>query len=647
MALAGLPVLTPPLSEPADAAGPERPTGGPVEVAALRSRDSRTLRVDDHYRAEVFPGPIHYQDANGAWQPIDNTLVSAGAAGSWRNRANDYHAEFPSDLGAGPVRVAKGDAWVSFALTGGKGAGRGSGSAVTYPEALPGVSVTYAAGNDRLKETLTLAGPSAPSQFDFELAASPGLVPKPAGRGIDLVSASGQRVFHLLAPHMDDAAGAHSEAVSMAVAPSARGWRLTLVADKAWLADADRAWPVAVDPTVTISQPADTAGCYLASASPTTSLCGATNLNVGFDGTHRSRSLLTFKSLTQAVPYDSMVLKAELQASLAAANSTSTSIGVNQVTRAWTGAATWSSPDGSASWSAPGGDFAPTSTLPVTIASAPSGTAVRWYPTALVQSWVNGGAANHGLLLKQPSEATANTVSLVSWNSTDSTRWPRLTVDYSPRWGPGQNHPSFRHRLNDRMELSVNVANGNLMVQSSDLQVAGTGLDLIVERYYNSLRAFSVDDLGYGWLFGSGGDVWLSAGSDRISLNFSGGQRWVFLKKADGTHTSAPGSHASVAANADGTHTLSFHQSGQKLTFAPQNPACTAKQFATELVDRNDNKVTYTYDTASCLSANNHPLMTSVTDTQGRVTTFSRDYYMTSVTDSTGRAAATPTPATT
>ncbi len=53
------------------------------------------------------------------------------------------------------------------------------------------------------------------------------------------------------------------------------------------------------------------------------------------------------------------------------------------------------------------------------------------------------------------------------------------------------------HQLADRASVSVNVANGNLVVQANDVNITGTGLSLGFARTYNSLRATS-GEMGEG-----------------------------------------------------------------------------------------------------------------------------------------------------
>ncbi|HVM17490.1 MAG TPA: LamG-like jellyroll fold domain-containing protein, partial [Gaiellaceae bacterium] len=77
--------------------------------------------------------------------------------------------------------------------------------------------------------------------------------------------------------------------------------------------------------------------------------------------------------------------------------------------------------------------------------------------------------------------------------------------------GQRRYHRFETFRLNDRTELKVNVATGNLLVQATDLRIAGRGLDLLVGRSYNGLSGDG-RHLGLGWTLNTGGDVRLHAG---------------------------------------------------------------------------------------------------------------------------------------
>src|SRR3954462_13371856 len=90
-------------------------------------------------------------------------------------------------------------------------------------------------------------------------------------------------------------------------------------------------------------------------------------------------------------------------------------------------------------------------------------------------------------------------------------------------------------QLTDRLAVEVNLANGNLIVHGSDIAVAGTGLRLEFDRYYNNLSTSS-GSFGSGWSMSTGRDVRLDVQSNgdvvytgRSAIGFT------FTKNTDGS----------------------------------------------------------------------------------------------------------------
>jgi hypothetical protein len=286
---------------PAVAAEPERfapgainrrPVGGPVpseegqllggeqvepggerrELVERRTEDSETFDTGGGVLETVFyDGAVNYRDDAGNLQRIDSTLVpAAGRGAGLRSKAGPVDVELPAVLGSSPVRVSSEGVSVAFTLRGAKGvpevgvpaAGAAlaappeiAQSSATYADALPGVSVTYAAMAEGVKEELVLANAKAQASFDFDLSLSEGLsaVQTPEG-GVNVVDGSGAAQAFIDPPFLYDqayaesgAAGGYStEAVSLSIVEDGPAPVLRLAADPAWLADPARSYPVVI-----------------------------------------------------------------------------------------------------------------------------------------------------------------------------------------------------------------------------------------------------------------------------------------------------------------------------------------------------------------------------------------------------------------
>lgn len=218
-----------------------------------------------------------------------------------------------------------------------------------------------------------------------------------------------------------------------------------------------------------------------------------------------------------------------------------------------------------------------------------------------------------------------------AYNGSGTSPWSgsaTFALAQAPAAGPGVGEQRFYKfetaGLTDRMHVHGNVANGNLVLHEHDLGVAGTGLDLAVDRYYNSQSPASYA-LGAGWVMGAGRDVGLAVAPDGSQL-FEGpsGFRVRFAKNPDGSYVTPTGIDATLVRNADSTFTLSFHATGEKFNF-------TSGGYLSSDVDPNNNAITFAYTPGSLLS--------SITDTQGRTTAFAYNGVgqMTSMTDSANR----------
>lgn len=613
----------------------ERPASVPAdaqEIPSLRSRVSDTFMVPGarQYLSTVYPYSVNYRDASGLWQPIDDTLVSSSDSGyALQNTANRYKLELPSDLGTMPVRVALGDQWLSFGLVGAHGAPSASGSSATYADALPGVSVSYRAENDLVKESVSLASAAAAGALSYTLQVSSGLSPQLEKDGsVQFSDASGKIVAAFAAPSMRDASGASSSAVAVSLSPTSSGsaWTLTETPSATWLAAPGRAFPVVVDPSVVFysnNLPTDV-DCTISTSSPGTPLCGGQTLDVGYDGTNTSRSLLQFH-VEDALPNNSQVLNAQLHLYLeSVSGSGSATLAAHQLNEAWSSYATWNNRDFYNAWTNPGGTFDPNAAATTSVGTTPGWYTL--YPTTLTSGWLHTTTTDDGLLLKASDESTNDVMHFASAENSDPSVAPYLTVYWQAWLGNQHWYTLDTQQITDRLALHVNLATGNLMAEANDLNLSGVaGDDLSVSRWLNNLSGIT-GDLGNNWLMTVGRDVGLSTFPDgSVVVYMPSGAQFLFLKNGS-SFTSPAGADADLTKNdSTGEYTLSFHGNGDVWTFDSSGRLATQK-------DKNGNTITYNYDPAN-------GSLSSITDSRGQTTSFSygSDGYISEITDPSGR----------
>jgi len=102
-----------------------------------------------------------------------------------------------------------------------------------------------------LKETIVLKNTNAPNEFTFDLKLTniKEYLPDPTTREWHFYNKDGKEVFIIPAGFMVDAKGVRSEAVDIAIANNT----VKVTADKAWLSDPNRVYPIEIDPSVIVS----------------------------------------------------------------------------------------------------------------------------------------------------------------------------------------------------------------------------------------------------------------------------------------------------------------------------------------------------------------------------------------------------------
>ncbi|MGJ7440501.1 RHS repeat domain-containing protein [Aquipuribacter sp. MA13-6] len=159
--------------------------------------------------------------------------------------------------------------------------------------------------------------------------------------------------------------------------------------------------------------------------------------------------------------------------------------------------------------------------------------------------------------------------------------------------------------LTDRVSATVNLATGNLVLRSTDVQLNAPGLTLRLDTFHNSL-ADGDGALGPNVLMSTGHDVGLDVATDTVTFYGPSGFTGQYEADGSGGWEMPPGVNADLVQNSDDTWTLTYRSSGEELTF-------TEGGFLIEDVDRNGVGLSLAYN------ADNQ--VESITDGAGRVTT--------------------------
>jgi hypothetical protein len=543
------------------------------ELTSLRTANSDTfLRSDGTRATRIYAHPVNYRVA-GAWHPIEDRLTRDGD-GSWHPLASAIPVSFPSSLATAPITVGPSDRRFAFTLQGASSTeGSATGAQRTYAEVLPHVGATYAASADSIRETLSLASASAPTAYRYKLALSAGLhASLSRGGGVLVTDTSGKRVYWLAAPTVTDSSSAAHFRLTRPVhyELSTDGKTLSLVLDRSWLTSPSRVFPVKIDPEVFYYEAED---CSIVSQSYANNQeCGGP-LFIGVDSEANVGRAVAHFNLS-CIPRDANILQSRLALWFDwHVGSSALNIEARALTRSFNQEVSWNSYDGTSAWTSPGGDYASTAAGQQELTTSNEGEYVSWGFTPQVEHWIREPSSNHGVLLKAHEESGSTSYAFDQTDNPYSQPEPYMEVVYAPYLGNPPNTPMVQQDIGDGAVLGVNVENGNLNVNTSDVHYHATGYDTDVTRSYNSQDDLLAEGSLHLWRLAPAEDTRIYHtpwdGSNVVVLPDGADLRFDRDAAADGhpasgdkAFTTEENAPATLVEHADGTRTLTYEGSG-------------------------------------------------------------------------------------
>ncbi|MDR2525966.1 MAG: DNRLRE domain-containing protein, partial [Oscillospiraceae bacterium] len=664
------------------------------EVEALRKENTKYFRhADGTFTAALYAEPVHYEDANGNWQDIDNTLRAKTVQGEtvYEPTASGVNIKIPKKFeGDQELTVSKDGHTVGLRVSADntdvqlskpglvmdveqlesekhvadltashvnapastlpprseeireanaeKTELENLTSAVTYKDIFPGADLEYIVTPGKIKENIVVKEAQDEYIYKFDFTRG-GLAAVPQENGsVYLLENAGdaEPLFILQAPFMYDAAAEESTALTMTLSENGT---LVLTADAAWINDDARVFPVVIDPTIT-TYASGFQDAYISNAL----LSKSTNYNSGtlnyagkgLLGTRRTYIKFTLPTL----PESSVVNQAVFRIAQYSCDyySDGKYMYLFDLTgkSSWTeGGVTWNSQPVSGDVNGPCNDG--TKILDYQPVNPSSNVTYTFNITRAVKNWYETSGTNNGLMLTT-SDESANTQACLY--SARSVHVPTVQVWYSANIGL-EDYWSYETVDFGRSGTAyVNDQNGGLTYVHSDLSMNGNRLPISIAHVNTTNRdnasgTYLSMKLGVGFRLNIMEELILIPGSSGSDSLYDRGYRYTLIDSDGTAHYFKVQANGAITNEYDVTQVLTT-SGGLKLTDAQGNKKYFEAPsglgfYLTKLEDNNGNAQNITW------SGNR---ITQVTDPAGRAASFvyNASNYLTSITDPAGRS---------
>lgn len=193
-------------------------------------------------------GSFHAEKDQKVPKASDSNASASESQEGYYNAGGSMELWLPEDMGGTEgYTIGNGeDSLEIIPLEGDYSRSASKENAVRFSSVFPGVDVQYTMLNDTVKEDIILLEPQEKNQFSYQLKSDTLKFKKDGDVLFAYKDSYRSPSFALTAPVMIDADGAVSRDITLTYDKSKK--ILTYTADKDWLQDADRAYPVRIDP---------------------------------------------------------------------------------------------------------------------------------------------------------------------------------------------------------------------------------------------------------------------------------------------------------------------------------------------------------------------------------------------------------------
>ncbi len=522
------------------------------EIEEKRDRYTKYFMRDDmSYTAAEYGVPVHFENEDGSWEEIDNTLQQTQNEEGriiYENKNSALKVRFDADSMAEKlVTISKDSKEISWKI---EGAAAGSTSVMSrsalskssfsihsvspsaltaemelseartfreasaneeieeynldrmtvqnavsagqYENVLPNIDLEYEIKGETVKENIILkSAQAANTDISFRINHEGMDIERSEDGSLLVVDREGEKeaIYRFDAPYMYDAAGEMSDSVELILASISQDESiLTVVADKQWLSDSAREYPVVIDPiTQTAQNVKEIWDINVRENQTEPYLNTSDNFWVGRNSSGEEfRSFVRFIDLPTLEPGAQVIYARFVIYSYGSSYETADGkvFSVHKVTQDWaqTGMM-WSAQP---SFESNALDFAVYEKQAQNMA----------YPyeldvTEAVQSWYRGESSNYGLALKGYNPQNNEIMVFASSDAAavNSAVRPQLHVSYRHHGGLEDYWTYHSHSAGESGTGYVNDFTGNLVFQTAGIDIGDAVNPFSLYLTYNSIDA--------------------------------------------------------------------------------------------------------------------------------------------------------------
>lgn len=479
------------------------------EIVEQRNRYSKTfMRADDTYVAVISGQALHYEDSEGNWQDIDNTLemeTNDNDEEVVTNKANDLSVEFPKTLDNDKqVTIEKSGYSISFKLLDTLKKSKSNiknnkkqkqdkkqantqikeeekSSAISYSNVMQDTDIVYDIKPQEVKESIVLSKkPKKDAVYTYRVTV-PGLTAKLRDDNSIEFCAKGNAdpEFIMPSPYMFDSAEAYSHDIAVTLKQETDGvYTMSYMPSNKWLKDKAREYPVTIDPTViTDKVKKNIQDTRIKKNLPNAVLGGMNTIYAtsSADSAGESHALVKFNELIDV----GFITKASLCLVGARNYSDPLSLRIHRITGVWD--------ENTANYNNINSLISSEAEDDIYLENPPAYDAIyRFDITRMYHDWmVNGN--NYGVAIKN-SGAGNPTAEWFSSDRTETTRYPYVEIEYQTGSAMDTSYDNHQFDVGRAGTLYVNDFSGDFTLSRREMGFDGNIMPVNISMLYSPLN---------------------------------------------------------------------------------------------------------------------------------------------------------------